>query len=217
MGTWESTTLSNYDKADMVTLLVGPEEHQLLAHKSYLSQHSDFFKAALKREWIEGQTRTVKLPDEQPDIVAQYLDYCYSKGLPTTSKSSLDPAQGLVYEVLTELFALGERLLDSNIRNAIINEIIRFTNSGTLGGLYYPGARAVNNIYNCTTSASPARRLMVELYVTAGKKDWFTDELHPAFLMDLGKELMAEVQNSSLACRSRKNNTKADHYRIVFG
>lgn len=201
----------------MVTLLVGPEEHQLLAHKSYLSQHSDFFKAALKREWIEGQTRTVKLPDEQPDIVAQYLDYCYSKGLPTTSKSSLDPAQGLVYEVLTELFALGERLLDSNIRNAIINEIIRFTNSGTLGGLYYPGARAVNNIYNCTTSASPARRLMVELYVTAGKKDWFTDELHPAFLMDLGKELMAEVQNSSLACRSRKNNTKADHYRIVFG
>jgi hypothetical protein len=216
MGRWEPTTLSDYDKADMVTLLVGPEEHPLVAHKSNLSQHSDFFKAALKREWIEGQTRTVNLSDEQPEIVAQYLDYCYSKRLPTASKPSLDPAQGRVYAVLTELFALGERLLDSDIRNAIINEIIRFTTSGTLGGLYYPVARAINNIYNCTTAASPARCLMVELYITAGRKDWFTDDLHPTFVMDLGKELMAEVQNSTLSCRSSKGNTKADHYRISF-
>jgi hypothetical protein len=158
----------------------------------------------------------VKLPDEQPDIVVQYLDHCYGRGLPTASKLSLDPAQGRVYEVLTELFALGERLLDSDIRNAIINEIIRFTTSGTLGGLYYPGARAINNIYNCTTATSLARRLMVELYVTAGRKDWFTDDLHPTFVMDLGKELMAEVHNSTLFCRSRKGDTKADHHRIAF-
>ena len=123
---------------------------------------------------------------------------------------------GRVYEVLTELFALGERLLDSNIRNAIINEITKFTTAHTLGGIYYPGARAVNNIYDCTTTASPAQRLMVELYLTVGKKDWFTDELRPAFLLDLGKELMSEVQSSTLACRSRKGNIKADHYRIMF-
>lgn len=201
----------------MVTLLVGTEERQMLAHKSYLSLHSGFFKAALKKVWIEGQTRTVKLPDEEPDIVAQYLDFAYAKRLPTASKPFLDPAKGRVYEVLTELFALGERLMDSTIRNAIIKEIIRLTTAETLEGLYYPGARAINNIYNCTTTASPARRLMVELYVTAGKKDWFTDDLHPAFVMDLGKGLISEVQSSTLPCRSRKGNTKADHYRIVFG
>jgi hypothetical protein len=217
MTSWESTTTSNYDEAEMVTLLVGPEEHRVVAHKSYLSLHSAFFKAALRKEWIEGQTRTVKLPDEQPDVVAQYFDYIYGRGLPTASKWYADPAMGRVYEVLTELFALGERLLDSKIRNAIINEIIKFTTAHTMEGVYYPGARAINNIYDCTTAASPARRLMVELYLTAGKKDWFTDELHPAFLLDLGKELMSEVQSSTLACRSRKGNVKADHYRIVFG
>lgn len=217
MATWEPTTTSNYDEADMVTLLVGPEERQLLAHKSYLSLNSNFFKAALKKEWVEGRTRTVKLPDEELNVIAQYLDYCHGKWLPTASKPSLGPAKGRVYEVLTELFALGERLLDSNIRNAIINEIIEFTTVHTLEGLYYPGARAINNIYNCTTAASPARRLMVELYVTAGKKDWFTEDLHPAFVMDLGKELMIQVQSSTLPCRSRKGNTKAECYRIVFG
>jgi hypothetical protein len=217
MTSWKSTTTSDYDKADMVTLLVGPEERRLLAYKSYLSLHSAFFKAALKEGWIEGQTRTVKLPDEQPEVVAQYLDFCYARRLPTPSKWWYpDPAKGRVYEVLTELFALGERLLDSNIRNAIINEIIKFTTTLTREGLYYPGARAINNIYDCTTAASPARRLMVELYVTAGKKDWFTDDLHPAFLLDMSKELMSEVQSSSLACRFRKGNVKADHYRIVF-
>lgn len=63
----------------MATLLVGPEEHRVVAHKSNLSLRSAFFKAALRKEWIEGQTRTVKLPDEQRDVVAQYLDYIYGK------------------------------------------------------------------------------------------------------------------------------------------
>jgi len=215
-SSWEPSTTSSYDEQDMVTLLVGTEERRLLAHGSHLALCSDFFKAALKKEWAEGQTRTVKLSDERPEIVAQYLDFVYSKGLPTGPEDR-DPHKGRVYEVLTELFALGERLLDSNIRNAIINEIIKFTTAHTLEGVYYPGTRAINNIYDCTTAASPARRLMVELYVTAGKKDWFTDELHPAFLLDMSKELMSEVQSSTLACRSRKGTVKAEHYRIVFG
>jgi len=201
----------------MVKLLVGSEERPLLAHKSYLCLHSDFFRTALKKEWLEGQTRTCKLPDEQPDIVAQYLDNTYRRGLPTASKPSQDPVTGRVYEVVTELFVLGERLLDSTIRNAIINEIIRFTTAHTPEGIHYPGARAINTIYDCTTAASPARRLMVELYVTAGRKDWFKDDLHPGFVMDLGKQLMLEVQSSDLPCRSRKGNAKSDYYRIVFG
>ena len=209
-------TISDYGEDDMVTLLIGPGERQMLAHKSYLPLRSEFFRVALKKEWIEGQTRTIKLPDEDPVVVAQYLDYVYGNWLPTALKPSLRPVKGRVYEVLTELFALGERLLDTTIRNAIIYEIISYTKVHTPEGIYYPGARAINNIYDCTTAASPARRLMVELYVTAGEKDWFTEELHPAFLVDLGKELISEVQSSTF-CRSRMGYTNANDYRILHG
>lgn len=197
----------------MITLLVGIDERRLRAHGSQLSLSSEFFSAALKKEWAEGQTRTVKLPDEKPEVVARYLDFIYGKGLPTGPDKE-DPHRGRVYEVLTELFALGERLLDSAIRNCIIKNIIQYTKIHTSDGCYYPNARAINNIYNCTTAASPARLLMVELYVSAGSKDWFTDELHPAFLLDVGKELMSEVQRSTLVCRTRKGKTKPDCYTM---
>jgi hypothetical protein len=46
----------------LVTLLVGPEEEKMVVHESYLSQDSAFFKAALKKQWTEGQARVIKLP-----------------------------------------------------------------------------------------------------------------------------------------------------------
>lgn len=52
----------------MLMMLVGIEEEQMMAHGSYLAGCSDFFRAALKKEWVEGQTRTLKLPEEVPRV-----------------------------------------------------------------------------------------------------------------------------------------------------
>ena len=116
---WQPKTASTYDKNDTITLVVGPEEHEMLAFESYLSD-SDFFQAALKKEWTEGQTRTIKLPEEKPEVVAQYLDFVFAKGLPTRSTKD-DCRNGTVYEVLGELYGLGERLLDSRSSMSLSN------------------------------------------------------------------------------------------------
>lgn len=97
-------------------------------------------------------------------MVAQYLDYAYRRVLPTDSTKD-DSKDGEVFCVLTELFALGERLLDSTIRNSIIEDIIRFTK---IGDCIHPGDVAISNIYDNTTTASPARRLLVDLYLYRG-------------------------------------------------
>jgi hypothetical protein len=111
---WQPTLSSKYNKGDMITLLVGKSEQEIVAHGSYLSLHSEFFKTALKKEWVEGQTRTVKLPEEKAKIMIFYLDFLYGKGLPTVSTEEEDADHiGPAYIALTELFALGERLLDS--------------------------------------------------------------------------------------------------------
>ena len=198
---WSPTPFSRYGKDEIVTLLVGAEETEMLAVASCLSYHSEFFRAALKKEWAEGQTRTVKLPEERPELVATYLDFILGKGLPTNS-TRMDPQNGYVYMVLTVLFAFGERFLDSTLRNAILAEIIRFTTILPANGSYiYPDATHINTVYHCTTSASPARRLMVDLYMYAGNTAWVNDALHPAFIRDLAAALMLQVQNSNLPCR----------------
>lgn len=79
-----------------------------------------FFQAALKREWTEGQTRTIKLPEEKPAIVAQYLDFCLGEGLPTRSTKD-DCREGAVYDVLGELYGLGKG--SSALRSATLSSM----------------------------------------------------------------------------------------------
>jgi hypothetical protein len=63
------THMISFEHDDAVTLLVGPARHMLLAHGSLISHRSDFFKAAPKKEWVEGQTRKIKLSEEDPATV----------------------------------------------------------------------------------------------------------------------------------------------------
>lgn len=204
---WEPSPPSNFSKDKMITLLVGADEHELLVHEDYLARHSAFFKAALKKEWAEGQTRTIKLHEETPELVAFYLDYQYGKGLPTDSTRN-NSRNGKVYDVLAELYALGERLQDDHIRNVIIDEIVRFSRmSSRESGLHLPLDHAVTTIYESTTAESPARRLLVELFVTNGKGKWVKEITQPEFLCDLATAALSEIHKGRLPCQ----------YRIVLG
>lgn len=208
---WPPTSSSNYGKDGMFTLLVGEKEQELLAHESYLSLHSEFFKAALKKEWIEGQTRTVKLPEEKLETMTFYLDFLYGKGLPTDFTKE-DTREAKVYELLTELFALGERLLDSVIRNATVKEIIRFATIPSKATRWFPNQTAISNIYNSTTATSPARRLLVALYVSNGHEGWIGPALHPVFCQELVKALLTHARSSSIP--SFGQELTADDYLV---
>ena len=180
----------------------------MTVHSSYIAV-SEFFQTALKKEWAEGQTRTIKLPSEKAELVAQYLDWVYGKGLPTRNTKN-DCQKGDVYDVLTELYGLGERLLDSTLRNAIVKEMVRFTK---LGGpiaetQWLPNSTATNTIYECTTATSPVRRLLVDLFVIKGKPDWVNDDLHIEFYRDLSKASLSELHASALGCRARVVQSK---------
>lgn len=65
-----------------VTLVVGSEQKRMLVHSTYLTCDSDFFKAALKKEWVEGQSHVIKLPEEDPETMAHYMTFVYSDKLP---------------------------------------------------------------------------------------------------------------------------------------
>jgi hypothetical protein len=118
-----------------------------------------------------------------------------------------------VYDELAELYALGERLLDSTVRNAIIKEMVKFTK---LGGEdeeihWFPNNTATNTIYECTTAAFPARRFLVDLFVINAEPDWIQGALHSELLRDLAKAFLSELDASGLKCRSRVMQAK-DYY-----
>lgn len=212
---WPAASDFLFDRSELVALLVGPDEHEMIAHKGYLSSNSEFFKAALKKEWLEGQTQKIKLPEEQPDIMAQYLGFAYGQKLPTDNTRD-DCQCGEVYSVLTELYVLGERMLDSTIRNAIIKEILRFTTLQTEDGQeIYPGDIAICTIYDGTCESSPVRRLLVDLCVAAGSFQWLADTTHPVYLLELGQALLKEVTKmGGTAGSSRSCVLTADDYLL---
>ena len=56
-----------------ITLVVGASEVQLAAHSLVLCQQSCFFRAALQGGWEEAQTRSVRLPDNEPEDIELLL------------------------------------------------------------------------------------------------------------------------------------------------
>ena len=47
-------------------------------HIAVLDAHSEFFKAALKQDWAEGQQRTVNLPDDDAIALNTYFHWLYT-------------------------------------------------------------------------------------------------------------------------------------------
>lgn len=91
-----------------------------------------------------------------------------------------------MYDVLGELYGLGGRLLDSRLRNVIVDEMVRFTKVGGHPRCY-PQADAVNMIYEYNIDGLPARRLLVFWFITSGKEDCITDDPRSVFLCDVAK------------------------------
>ncbi|KAK5679435.1 hypothetical protein LTS10_008253 [Elasticomyces elasticus] len=63
--------------ADTMTILAGDEEVPFIVHTKTSRAKSDFLDAAFQREWLEGQTKVVNLPEVGPEIFELYANWSY--------------------------------------------------------------------------------------------------------------------------------------------
>lgn len=170
--------MEKYTPDDLVTLLVGVEEKKLLAFEHNLVKSSGFFQAALKKEWKEGQTRVVKLPEETIETTTCYLEFVCEGNLPThaTARSD-DVEERQSYRSLCLLYGFGERVLNDSIRNAIVQEILQLMSLVSDDELTYcpPDWEDAAIIYQSTTAQSPMRRFMVDVLLAHGSADWLDE------------------------------------------
>jgi len=163
----------------MLTIRVGTEtnKQEFVAHESFLTSRSEFFRRAMNGRWAEAESRVVMLPADEPQYFALYLNFVYTGQLNTMGKSkeelaTLELSEAMKhikqeYQDLFRLYILAEKLQDVAAKNAALTAAISVTELKSAGGNWdIPTLEVVNSVYKCTLEGSPARRLLTDMYST---------------------------------------------------
>lgn len=126
-------------------------------HTHLICAHSSFFRAACSGNWREGFENLVRLPTLKPKIVELYLQWLYTSALPHPKLK-----QRGVWEILVELYVLGEKIQDDTLKNVIVELFIT-------GRKHVSGCRwlsyAHTRLSEDAAENTPLRRLVVDLVV----------------------------------------------------
>lgn len=135
-------------------------------HESLITGRSLFFKKAVSGTWREAQDRLVNLPEDEPATFRCYLHLLYTNTLAIMSGSlpktfhEGDEVFGLV-----KLYVLAEKLQDVDTKNIVLEATMLSYQKDKRGiSDYVPKVQEVRIVYTGTTSGSPMRKLLVDLY-----------------------------------------------------
>lgn len=179
-----------------------PNTEDFIAHESFLTARSEFFRRAMNGNWKEAETRIINLPDDTAKAFACYINYVYTGQLPTTSKTTSELKKLTedkfayhvedLYEIIFSVFVLSEKLQDITTKNAMMEAALATAGLiGIDGSTRGPSYDVVNAVYNSTPVGSPARRLVTDMWTELSIEFIFScfRYLHQGFVEDLGKSL----------------------------
>lgn len=167
---------------------------------------SEYFRAACRDDaWIASASRTIKLPDIEPDVFNAYLLWVHRKDLPTApSDDAFELVEGLV-----RLWLLADRLVDFRLRNAVIDGILVELGSFTTSLNVFPPELGVQ-VWSTTTPGRSIRRLIIDYYakhVGAATVQAQVAEYHPDFTRNLLVKAIEGVKNDEEnICPSKRSS-----------
>ena len=160
----------------MFTLIAGTEKREFKVDRRRLGNSSMYLEKTLEQDWEEGQKKRVPLEDVEPHTLRCYLHLLYTGTIlcceqvdATESKNleNYDPIfQGSTsiedldmhtqeYDLLANLYVLGERLMDGRLKDAVVDAIIAKVNEfDENGDAWYPTISTVHIMYKGTPNNS---------------------------------------------------------------
>ncbi|KAI5361020.1 putative SKP1/BTB/POZ domain superfamily protein [Septoria linicola] len=170
-------------EGDIITIKVGTGK---------VEARGGFFEAALKQQWREGQTREIELPEDEPDIVAAYIEWLYSGKIePLSCKPPTPVSHGAMrgtHVTLAKIYVLAEKLGDDDACKVTIDSWVSLlcNRQGENGRLVpVPDWDAIKTIYEGTPAPKDASLAWTVLHM----RDTFV----PEFLLDLTCELLPDI------------------------
>jgi hypothetical protein len=145
-----------------------------VAHESFLTALSEFFRRAMNGEWMESDTRMVKLPEDRPATFALYLNLVYTGRFVTARKSKEELAtldfddfdryvQDEYYDMF-DLYVLAEKLQDVKAKNAALAAVIDVSELRASNKAWsVPTFNLASRVYEGTPKGNPARRLITDM------------------------------------------------------
>ncbi|KAF1946600.1 hypothetical protein EJ02DRAFT_430537 [Clathrospora elynae] len=188
----EDQTLS-YLESTMVEIVVGEDEvsKPFFVHEELITTRSRFFQKALRKygrdediQWLEGKERVVKLPDDDAEIFAAYVQLLYQDRLPcykpitaTEAGSALKQAVHRTsheeYDLLARLYVFCEKIQDVTAKGLLISAFVQASRKLREDGCkYYPAADQIKYVFEGTPDSDPLRQLFVDYYVYRGHSGW---------------------------------------------
>lgn len=171
----------------MATVKVGKEHEEIWVHSGVLSQHSGFFKAALRGPFSEAQTKTIILDDVDLDIFTSIVQWMYSGELNEHRFwcDHFDHASELV-----RLWVLADRFLMPTLKNLIINAM----HQAMIQSFPVPllNAFKASQLWNEVPKDSEMSRYLVDVlvWIQASDNDVFNETMHL-----FPKPLLVELMN----------------------
>lgn len=169
---------------DPVAVHVGEEGKIFLIHENVICANSEYFARALKKEWAEGENRQIHLRDTDPDVFAVWAKWlytgrlCYLRAVYEGQNKSFFEE----FDDWTDIYVLGDYLQDMDFKDAALDAHIE-------GMLEYDKYifKLPKWIYEYTKKGSPHRKLAVDMYCQAWKRDDYTrdDDIPPEFFHDV--------------------------------
>lgn len=144
-----------------ITVIVGQGEtaRNFYVHETLLTQHSDFFVAALKNEWKEAGERTVRLPDDIPEIFTIFARFTYYgkicsrlEGDKTSEKNDNE------WTRLRKCWVLGDKLASTNFKDAVCDAMCE---KMKIEERFPTGVH--ERLYPSSATPTCARRLIVDI------------------------------------------------------
>jgi hypothetical protein len=182
-------------------------------HERLVRVASPFFDKALTGPWKESQTRTLHLPADDGLTVGLYVHWLYYRSLPVGYDKPTTEYLGLA-----KAYVFGDKVLDTDFQNTIMDTIIKGTviQSDGCGGArtlrVCATASLIAYVYENTVDGASIRKLLIDMWTEHAKPEWMLegmDIIPPSFA--------AEIAFRDLSWRSSYshwNNLDPDAYHI---
>jgi hypothetical protein len=176
-------------KGGVVVFVVGTDApERFTIHENLIKPSSEFVRLALRGEWKEAQERAIPLAEDDPNVFYVYQQWLYSGLIHTHCDLSDDE-----FNILVKAYILGEKIIDQHFKDSVADAIVE-----KLCSLRRFDTSLTNLVFDNTPSASPLRRLWMDVYYHFGSSEWLDASLVGS---PINAEFMVEFSRHQMQLR----------------
>lgn len=181
-----------------MSVIVGEEQASFYVYRNVICESSSFFKAALNGAFKEGVECKVTLPEDDPDVFEQFLQWIYTKAYNISPITDTSPKnlckQSWQY---VRLYVFAEKTQVNSLKDHILEQLYALRQRfGKVQAVTY---ECVEFAYDHTPPDSALRKLLVAMFVwTDVKIDAKAITAIPEFAAEVASGMQQRIHSPSL-------------------